>query len=170
MEIEMKIRNSKTEDFDRIMQIYADARVFMAEHGNPKQWGLRCWPPADLIRNDIMIGKSYVCVDEKDKILGVFYFDYGSDVEPTYRIIEAGEWKHDGPYGVVHRIASSGECKGVGTFCINWALNQCEHIRIDTHTDNSVMQKLLEKLGFEKCGIIHVRQDNDPRIAYEKVK
>lgn len=30
------------------------------------------------------------------------------------------------------------------------------------------MQGLLKKLGFVQCGIIHVVEDNDPRIAYEK--
>jgi hypothetical protein len=29
------------------------------------------------------------------------------------------------------------------------------------------MQNLLARLGFEKCGIIHVIEDDNPRIAYE---
>ena len=31
------------------------------------------------------------------------------------------------------------------------------------------MQRLVEKLGFVRCGTIYVIQDNDPRFAYEKV-
>ena len=65
-------------------------------------------------------------------------------------------------------MASSGEVKGVGKFCIDWAFEQSKHLRIDTHTDNKVMQNLLKNLGFEKCGIIYVEQDNFPRFAYEK--
>ena len=34
----MKIRKSRPEDLERMLQLYADARVFMAEHGNPTQW------------------------------------------------------------------------------------------------------------------------------------
>ena len=30
------------------------------------------------------------------------------------------------------------------------------------------MQRLLVKLGFTRCGIIHVVQDTMPRIAFEK--
>ena len=45
---------------------------------------------------------------------------------------------------------------------------QCGHIRIDTHTDNTVMQNLLEKLGYTKRGIIYVVEDNYPRFAYDK--
>lgn len=84
-------------------------------------------------------------------------------------MIEDGEWIGDADYGVIHRIASDGSVKGVGTFCINWAFEQCGHLRIDTHTDNKVMQNLLRKLGFTQCGIIHVVEDNYPRFAYEKV-
>ena len=29
---------------------------------------------------------------------------------------------------------------------------------------------LLEKLGFQKCGIVHVPEDSDPRYAYEKLE
>ena len=35
----MKIRHSIPEDLPRIMEIYDYARRFMAEHGNPNQWG-----------------------------------------------------------------------------------------------------------------------------------
>ncbi len=72
-------------------------------------------------------------------------------------------------YGVVHRIASDGSEKGIGSFCIRWALEQCGHLRIDTHGDNTVMQGMLEKLGFTHCGTIYVYEDNDPRLAYEKI-
>ena len=41
---------------------------------------------------------------------------------------------------------------------------------MDTHTDNVIMQNLLEKMGFKRCGIIYVVEDNYPRYAYEKVK
>ena len=150
-----------------MMQLYARARRFMAEQGNPKQWGATNWPPEDLIHQDIAAGHSYVCVCE-DRIVGTFFFNRGADIEPTYRIIENGSWSSDAPYGVVHRIASDGMTKGVGSFCLNWAVQQCGHLRIDTHGDNRVMQNLLSKLGFAYRGIIYVEEDNDPRLAYEK--
>lgn len=73
------------------------------------------------------------------------------------------------PYGVIHRLAGDGSVKGTGAFCIQWALDRCGHMRIDTHPDNRTMQGLLEKLGFERRGIIHVTEDEYPRYAYEKV-
>ena len=92
----------------------------------------------------------------------------GEDIDPTYRLIDWA-WIADGPYGVVHRIASSGEVKGAGAFCLDWAFEQCRHLRVDTHEDNIVMRNLLTKLGFEYCGIIYVLKDNSPRMAFEKI-
>lgn len=164
----MKIRKSAERDFETMMEIYAHARAFMAEHGNPRQWGPTNWPPQDLIHQDIRKGNSYVCVNEDDKVIGTFFFVYGEDIEPTYRNITDGAWHDASPYGVVHRIAADHSEKGIGAFCISWALEQCGHLRIDTHGDNTVMQNLLRKLGFEQCGIIYVEEDNDPRLAFEK--
>ena len=163
----MEIRRSTEQDFDRMMAIYAHARAFMAAHGNPNQWGPTNWPPEELIHRDISSGNSYVC-EHEGRVVGTFYFIQGKDIEPTYARIVDGAWAYDSPYGVVHRIAADGSVRGVGAYCINWAFDQCGHMRIDTHNDNAVMQRLLEKLGFQRRGTIFVREDNDPRIAYEK--
>ena len=109
----MEIRKSTEQDFDSMMAIYARARRFMAEHGNPNQWGPTCWPPEALIRRDIAQGDSYVCVHE-GRVVGTFYFIQGKDIEPTYLNITGGAWLDDSPYGVVHRIASDGTVKGYG--------------------------------------------------------
>ena len=164
----MRIRKTTLQDLDRVMEIYAYAREFMARHGNPDQWGPTRWPPEKLIRKDITEGSSYVCESDDGKVTGTFFFVHGPDIEPTYRQITDGNWLDDSPYGVVHRIASDGSVKGAGAFCISWAYEQCGHLRIDTHGDNTVMQNLLRKLGFVHCGTIHVVEDDAPRLAYEK--
>ncbi len=165
----MQIRKSTEQDLGRMLKIYAVARRFMAEHGNPNQWGPRGWPPEALLRRDIESGRSYVCLNDAGRVVGTFFFDQGADIEPTYRQIADGAWLDDGPYGVVHRIASDGSERGVGAYCLSWAYAQCGHLRIDTHGDNTVMQGLLVKLGFVHCGTIYVYEDNDPRLAYEKL-
>ena len=85
----MKIRKSTEQDFSRIMDIYAFAREFMKNHGNPNQWGPTNWPPEELIHNDIKDGNGYVCVNESGQVIGVFYYVHGKDIEPAYRDIEA---------------------------------------------------------------------------------
>jgi len=87
-------------DFGDVCDIYAQARVFMRESGNPNQWK-DSYPPGEIIESDINSGKSHVCVCG-DTIAAVFYFSVERD--PTYEVI-AGQWLNDEPYGVVHRIA-----------------------------------------------------------------
>ncbi len=164
----MKIRKATEQDLPRMMEIYAFAREYMKEHGNPNQWGPTNWPPETLIHDDIKEGNSYVCLNDSERVIGVFYFISGQDIEPTYRTISEGGWKGCNNYGVVHRLASDGSEKGIGVFCLDWAYKQCGNLRIDTHGDNLVMQGLLKKLGFVHCGTIYVEEDNYPRLAYEK--
>lgn len=163
----MEIRHAALSDLPAMTAIYARARRFMAEHGNPNQWGPTNWPPEELLRADVAAGDSYVCVAD-GRVVGTFFFKQGEDVEPTYRAIYDGSWLDDSAYGVVHRVASDGSIKGVGQFCIDWAYSQCGHLRMDTHGDNYVMQSLLQKRGFVHCGTIYVEEDDYPRLAYEK--
>lgn len=164
--MDFAIRAAKPADLDRIMHIYVHARKFMAAHGNPHQWGPTNWPPRDLVQDDIRTARSYVC-EHAGRVVGVFFYDFGPDVEPTYAHIENGAWHHNGPYGVVHRIASDGSARGIGSHCIGWAMQKSGCLRMDTHGDNTVMQGLLRKLGFVERGIIYVEEDDYPRLAFE---
>ena len=161
----MKIRKTQIEELELVMQIYANARAFMEAHGNPNQWG-KTKPLREDVERDIAQGKSYVCVDNHE-IVGVFYFAIESD--PTYVEIYDGAWKNEERYGVVHRIASSGKKKGVGSFCLQWAYEQCKNLKIDTHRENVVMQNLLRKNDFQYCGIIYLLDGNE-RLAYQKTE
>ncbi len=160
------IRHAVPEDFPAILAIYARARAFMKAHGNPRQWN-DTWPPETLLREDIRLGRMYVAV-AADEIAAVFVYIQGVDIDPSYRLVENGAWGNPGEYGVVHRLAGSGNVRGVGEYCLNWAFAQCHHLRVDTHADNLPMQRLLGKLGFTQRGIIYVREDHDPRLAYDK--
>ena len=159
----MEIRSATERELDTVLRIYADARQFMREQGNPDQWGDN-YPPKELLREDIEAQRLYLCV-EGDEILGVFYFAVGED--PTYRVIENGSWLNDFPYGVIHRIAVAKQGHGVAAFCFDYAFAQCGNVKIDTHKDNLPMQRALEKRGFVRCGIIYL-ENGDERIAYQK--
>lgn len=161
----MEIRKTRMEELDKVMEIYAHARSFMAAHGNPTQWK-DTWPPREYVENDIALGKSYVCV-EGDEIAAVFYF--AKEHDNSYDTIYEGAWKNEEAYAVVHRIASSGKVKGAGSFCMKWAGRQCKNIRIDTHADNYVMQNMLKKCGFQYCGIIYC-ETGEPRMAFQLSK
>ncbi len=146
----------------------------MRETGNPSQWA-DSWPPSTLIEEDIIQQKSYVCVKSSsesatatktEQVVAVFVLEIADD--PAYHQIYQGQWlEPHQPYGVIHRLASSRRVQGAATLCLQWALEQCGNIRIDTHQANLPMRNLLQKLGYHYCGIIHTH-DGTARLAYQK--
>ena len=159
----MKIRNTKLEDLDKVLKIYEHARKFMKLNGNPNQWK-DSEPSLDLIINDIKNNNSYI-IEKDNNIVGVFSFIIGKD--DSYNYIKDGMWLNDEEYGTIHRIASNGSVKGIFESCLKYCESIIDNIRIDTHHNNFIMQYLIEKNGFTKCGIIFVR-DGSPRIAYQR--
>ena len=158
----LKIRPAILADLNEIEKIYAAARTFMEENGNPTQWN-GGYPQRELLEGDIRQGCLYVVTDET-QIRGVFYFLIGED--PTYGYMEGGTWRSNTPYGTIHRIASRGN--GVFRAAVEFCRGKCSHLRVDTHEDNKPMQHLAQKYGFSRRGIIYV-EDGTPRIAYDLI-
>lgn len=158
----MNIRKSTASDLENILRIYAHAREQMKINGNPNQWG-DDRPAPEVVARDIENGNSYV-IEASKKVCGVFVLIAGD--EPTYQNIE-GKWLNDKPYGTVHRIASDNSVKGILENSLAYCEKKIGNIRIDTHADNQIMQHLLSKFGYTKCGIIFV-EDGTPRTAYQK--
>jgi hypothetical protein len=159
----MNIRYTTAQDLEKVMNIYAYARAQMKKNGNPNQWG-DSRPSVETVKADINRRNSFL-VTEADEICGVFAFIIGKD--PTYAVIEDGHWLNDAPYGVIHRVASSGRCSGIMDFVLNYCEALTSNIRIDTHRDNIIMQHILESHHYTKCGTIYT-DDGTPRIAYQK--
>lgn len=160
----MRIRSMTPDDLDAVLAIYENARRFMAANGNAGQWA-GGYPKRELLERDIALEQGYVCEDE-GRILAAFVLMRGE--EPTYREIE-GAWKNDRPYGTLHRVASSGEKRGMTDLIIQWAFKRTGNLRGDTHEKNLPMRRAFERNGFERCGIIRV-EDGSPRIAYQKAE
>lgn len=156
------IRKAASADLERILEIYAYARAFMARTGNPTQWA-GGHPARPVLEADIKEGNLYV-VTRENEIHGVFAFIPGED--PTYCYIE-GQWHSEKNYAAIHRVAGDGS-GGIFSAILGYCGTQCDYLRIDTHRDNKVMQHVLEKYGFTACGIIYL-QNGDPRIAYDRV-
>lgn len=163
------IRTATAEDLPTIKLVYDGARRQMELNGNPTQWsGGYPWP--DLLKEDVEKERLFV-MTIKERICGVFAFMLG--VDPTYVEIEDGAWLNDEPYGAIHRIASNGERQGVFKACLDFCLEQTDNVRIDTHADNALMQAVLLKNGFKKCGVIYVRDgvsDHNRRTAFQYAK
>ncbi|PZU89423.1 MAG: GNAT family N-acetyltransferase [Chryseobacterium sp.] len=160
----MKIRPSTSEDIDYIMDCINTARQLMRESGNTVQW-TNGYPSEELMLESIEKGYNFLIVNN-DEVVATF--DFIIDDDPNYAVIENGSWLNNEKYGVIHRLASNGKAKGIAQFCFEWCFSQFPNIRIDTHETNIAMQKVLERLGYQKCGIIYV-SDGTPRLAYQKI-
>lgn len=145
--------------------IFDYGREVQLASGNLTQWAAG-YPSEALMLEDIAVGAAHVCENDQGEMLAVLSIFTESD--PTYVEIE-GAWLNDEPYATIHRIATSGQERGIGQFCIEWVQERFENVRIDTHEDNEQMKHIVKKLGFEYCGVIYLA-DGDPRNAYHFVK
>jgi len=106
-------------------------------------------------------------MEEDGVVIATFAFIEGPDV--TYQIIYEGEWMVcEKPYHVVHRMASLHDVHGVFKDVLDFGFEKTDNIRIDTHRQNAIMRKALEKYGFTYCGIIYLL-DGAERLAYQRI-
>ena len=77
MKTDVTIRKALMADLDSVMNIYAEARQYMKEQGNPEQWG-EDYPQRSLVEADIAAGKCYVCGSD-GSIGAAFYFAVEND-------------------------------------------------------------------------------------------
>ena len=190
-----RIRPATAADLPALRPVFEAAKAIMRADGNPDQWSAPGFPPDSLLLHDIDLGGGFVIEapgrrpvsaghDGSFSVLPdvplsvmpgltghldplpVAYFALLPSPEPTYDRID-GAWLTDGPYGVIHRIASYPDVHGVFAAIIGFALERYPHLRIDTHRDNRIMQHLIGKYGFTYCGIIWLT-DGTERLAYER--
>lgn len=158
----MTIRNAFQSDMEAMMKIFASAKEYMDRTGNATQWE-RGYPNPEILETDISNKNCYVFV-ANGTVVGTFSFIIGD--EPTYHRIENGQWHQDKPYGTIHRLASNGTVRGIANACFAFCCKKTDYLRIDTHVDNTTMQKAIREFGFQECGVISVR-NGSKRIAFD---
>ena len=89
----MLIRHSTLADLPAMEDLYARARAYMADNGNPTQWG-DSYPLREWLEEDIAEGRGYVC-EEDGQVVATFMFTAGPD--STYAVIENGQWSTVSP-------------------------------------------------------------------------
>jgi ribosomal protein S18 acetylase RimI-like enzyme len=164
----MTIRKATTADIDAIMACITDAQALLRSHG-VDQWQ-DGYPTAEIILADIARGESFVVIEDKSVVATAVISFAG---EPTYTTIE-GQWLNDNPYAVIHRLAvrNSARGKGYAKAIFDYTEQLCTErgvsdIRVDTHADNRIMQRLLDGLGYSYCGVITLLS-GAKRIALQK--
>lgn len=128
------------------------------------------YPNRGRIEQDVAEGTGYV-IEENDRVVA-----YGAVIltgEEAYRTIE-GQWlTEEENYVVVHRLCVADEVVGRGfgrrfmEAVEQLSSGRVRSFRVDTHADNRVMQSLLPRLGFTRCGTIRI--NGRPFEAFEKI-
>ena len=162
----LSIRPATFQDLPAIMNVLDAGRAIMLASGNPNQWPAG-YPTEAMVMADI--NSSVGRVMETDGVI-VAYFACIPSPDPTYAVIEKGDWlDNDEPYYVVHRIAKLPTVHGVFQAMMGYLEKITDNIRMDTHRDNRIMQHNLAKYGFHYCGIIHIASGAE-RLAYQRLK
>lgn len=166
----MEFRKAKHTDLESIMNIIIEAQCFLKEQGI-NQWQ-NGYPNSSIITSDIEAGNSYMLL-HNNTIVATAALSFNG--EPTYDTIYDGSWLSEVPYAVIHRIAVAKDVKGksLSSTLIQFIEELClQHnrisIKIDTHEDNKLMQKVILKNKFQYCGIIYLK-DKNKRLAFEKI-
>ena len=128
------------------------------------------YPNRGRIEQDVAEGIGYV-IEEADRVVA-----YGAVIftgEDAYRAIDGGWLTEEENYVVVHRMCVAEEVVGHGfgrrfmEAAEQLSRGRVQSFRVDTHADNRVMQSLLPRLGFTRCGIIYFESRH--LIAFEKI-
>ncbi len=161
------IEKAKLTDLSEIVAVIESARAFLKAQ-EIDQWQKSAYPAAADVRSDIENNVAYVLkVDGKVAA----YAAVMTGFDPAYDLIH-GAWRNDShDYVTVHRMAVStafrGQALGQGFLTsVFETFNTYQDFRVDTHPDNQIMQHILTKLGFEKCGVVMFE---GARWAYQKV-
>lgn len=163
----MEMRRATEADIQKIMVIMDSARAFQRSLGF-NQWE-DGYPDTDVIKHDISTRDAYVFCDDRT-IVGYAFLPVGDD---SYDWL-TGVWKYPGEYGVIHRLAISPTMRGQGLSAKIFSLIETNFmgrgikiIRVDTGTENTIMQRIMASNNYECRGTRNFSWGE--RLAYEKL-
>ncbi|MGT2741988.1 GNAT family N-acetyltransferase [Streptococcus plurextorum] len=163
----MEIRLAHPNEIGRIMEIIEEARAFLKASGSDQWQG--SYPAESHIFDDVLMTRGWVGLID-GKIVSYAAVIIGQ--EEAYEKIYDGKWQHNHPrYTVFHRIAVASDYSGqkVAQTFLQGLIEAHDgpDFRCDTHEKNTIMQHILEKLGYAYCGKIPL---DGERLAYQKIK
>ena len=167
----MQLQLAEEKDLPEIMEIIRQAQRRIGELGID-QWQ-DGYPDESVIRGDLDRKEGYLLRSEADEPLAYMAVSFAG--EPNYDVIYEGDWGADVAYAVLHRVAVNENYlrRGAGAALVREAQAMCQKqgvscMRVDTHAGNLPMQRMLEKNGFERRGVI-LLEDHSPRVAFDRI-
>ena len=168
--MEYEIRLARPDELDRLVEVTESGRQYLRAQGVP-QWQNGSGPGRKEIETDIERARGYV-LEVAGAVSGYASLIAGPEGSPL--LIE-GAWT--GPcecYTTIHRVALDSSVRG-GGFAGEFLGRVIQiakdlgypDIRIDTHPQNIIMQKVIGKAGFLEVGVLELPILNGKRLAYQ---
>ena len=158
-------RKAKSEDLALIEKI-AQSAINSLKEQHIDQWN-NGYPNRAIFLEDIKQERGFLFED-------VAYVALIFDSDPNYLKID-GAWHYEKSYVALHRtmVLSKAQHKGLGYKLFLESEDYVkkrglDYLRIDTHEDNFIMRRLLEKLDYRFCGTITLLNDAGKRLAFDK--
>jgi len=169
-------RLARGADLDEITAIFEAGRAYLKAQGIV-QWQCQNGPSREKAERDVREGYGYVLIQD-GKIAGYTALvpgDPGPDVFPP---LTEGEWDERHPhYLAIHSVGMAEFARGRGLAIpfLNAMVEQAKalgykDIRIDTHPDNQIMQKVSTQAGFVRKGTMVIPgSESGTRYVYQIV-
>lgn len=164
-------RKTIPQDVDDIVNILHEAKKFLAKKDS-SQWQ-DGYPNRQTIEDDIKNDCGQTLIVD-DQVAG--YTAAITGIDPTYVEIEGSWLNDDDPYTAIHRVAVGQDYRGMhlASFLLSdiisiYRADGIKNFRIDTSTENEIVQHLATEHGFSYRGKIEVETDpdNPHHLAYE---
>lgn len=156
----MKIQQATMAELDLIVEILRDGRSQLAERGVDQWQG--DYPNVEHVRADIANGVAYLIQAEDYQTVGALSIVGAPD--HFYDQLD-GQWLlATENYVVIHRLAIHSQHAGKGyasqlfVSLLEYLADrhpQIQSIRLSTNENNRAMQRVAEKNGFKKVGMLH---------------
>ncbi|MDJ1651559.1 MULTISPECIES: GNAT family N-acetyltransferase [Gordonibacter] len=173
-------RPATREDFDQVWALLDAGHETFAALGIDE--GRKKYPSARRLMHSIKNGTTHVVGDAQGHMIAVFAVSFSPDKNYAGGI--EGQWltqtdAQPQPYAELHwvSVAPAARRRGVGAFILETAERITRRggrasLRADVYQQNEPIQKLLEKHGYTRCGILSIKDvfgRRKERIAYEKL-
>lgn len=168
----MDIIKGQMQDLPEIMDIIASCTRHMESQGI-FQWD-ETYPDAEIIKEDIENGHSYVI---KDKGRCIAYVAINEVFEPEVPVYRQVSWSSDSEKALyIHRLCVHPEYQGRGiaksmlSFTEETAAkNGYPSIRLEAFSANKTALKMYEKAGYKKVGESYYGSIDVPAYCFDKI-
>ena len=168
----MTYRFATLKDLDRLVAMSDQARKSLKAR-NIDQW--QKGEPNRQVLEDSIIRSQIHVLEDMGQVIGMITIVPGP--EASYASID-GAWLNQEPYTAFHRVCVEETMKGRGLAARLFSESEqyaletgIRNIRIDTHPDNTSMQRALDKSGYICCGTLVLTEGSeagDLRLGYQK--